>query len=118
MKVWEWVKRRWFDVRQGYSQYISIALAYVNFVLIISVKFPSESLTLLMLTIGTAAVCVSMAVGYLHRNHQMKTDMDSQFEQSRLASKLWLVWIHMLEGTATPEEIKWAKGMLERIAKP
>lgn len=113
----EWIRRRWFDVRQGYANYVSVVLAFVNFVLIISVKFNSLSLALLMLTIGPAAGFMAMSIGYAHRMHQMKTDQDSAYEQSRLAARVSLVTLKMLEGTATKEEIEWAKRLLGGIGK-
>ena len=112
----EWIRRRWFDVRQGYANYVSVVLAFVNFVLIISVKFNSLSLLLLMLTIGPAAGLMAMGIGYFHRIHQLKTDQDSTFEQSRLSAKVSLVYVKMMEGTATKEEIEWVKDLLAGIA--
>ena len=110
------MRRRWYDIRNGYSNYLAIVLAFVNFVLIVSVKFNNLSLVALMLSLGSSAAFIAMIVGYAHRIHQMKTDQDSVFEQSRLSAKVSLVVVKMLEGTATKAEIEWVKHLLAGIA--
>ena len=93
-------------------------LAFVNFVLIVKVAiFPQGSITLLMLTVGSAAVLSALLVGYLHRIYQLKTDMDSQFEQGRLAAKVSRVMLKAVLGTATKEETDWALRMLAKIGE-
>jgi len=101
----------------GYANYLSIVLGYINFVLIFSVKFQSLSLVELLLTLGLGAAMLSMGVGYVHRIHQMKTDQDSAYEQSRLAARVSIVTLKAIRGTATDEEIEWALNLLKGIAK-
>jgi hypothetical protein len=111
----QYVRERWFDVRNGYALYLSIVLGFVNFVLIVSVKFNSLSLLLLMITLGSVCLLITMAIGYIHRKHQLGTDMDSNYKKGRLAAAINLVMLKAIQGKATPEEIDWATTLLDSV---
>ena len=86
-----WVKERWFDLRNGYASYFSIVLAFINFVLIISVKFPGFDILLLAVIVGGSVAAAATWVGYLHRHNQMETDQNALFRQSTLQAKVWRI---------------------------
>jgi hypothetical protein len=113
----DWIRRRWFDLRNGYSYYIAYLATFINFILLFRVNFPSDNLFLASSIVGILGVSCATGIGYAHRKHQMKTDQDSAFEQSRLAAGAQLVLFKMIEGTATNEEITWAKNLLEGIRR-
>lgn len=113
--MFDWVKRRWFDLRNGYSYYFAIALSFVNFILIISIKFPNVSVAVLALLIGSSVAAAATAVGYGHRKKQLDTDQNSGFEHSTLAAKVEIILLKMVDGSATPEERAWAYDLLQRI---
>ncbi|MDE1824345.1 MAG: hypothetical protein KGH74_03530 [Candidatus Micrarchaeota archaeon] len=85
------MKERWFDLRNGYSAYFAIVLAFVNFILIVSVKFSGINIIVLALGIGFPVAFACVVVGYLHRNNQMETDQNVLFRQSSLQAKVWRV---------------------------
>ncbi|MDE1824665.1 MAG: hypothetical protein KGH74_05220 [Candidatus Micrarchaeota archaeon] len=99
-----WVKERWFDLRNGYASYFSIVLAFVNFILIISVKFPGFDILLLAVLVGGSVAAAATGVGYLHRHNQMETDQNALFRQSTLQAKVWRIALFGTE--AEREEIR------------
>lgn len=111
----EWFKKRWFDLRNGYSLYLSIVLGFFDFILIVSVKFPMYSIIVLILMIGTSAAAAATSIGYLHRRHQLGTDQDSAFEHMRLQASVLLTLLHATEGKATQEELRQVEKLLADI---
>jgi hypothetical protein len=110
LSLWSWVKERWFDLRNGYSAYFAIVLAFVNFVLIVSVKFPGLSIFLIAVALGSSVAAACVIVGYLHRHKQMEIDQNATFRQSTLQAKVWRVALF-----GTDEERAELKKLLEEI---
>lgn len=110
-----WTKRRWFDLRNGYGFYISIFLGFVNFCLLISVRFPNLNPYLFVPILGLGAAASATLMGYLHRKKQLRTDQDSVFEQSHLLARVNEIQLKAIIGEATDEEIAWALGLLAAI---
>ncbi len=110
-----WTKRRWFDLRNGYGFYISIFLGFVNFCLLISVKFPDLNPYVFVPLIGAVAAASATGIGYLHRKKQLRTDQDSVFEQSHLLAGVNEIQLKAILGKATDEEITWALNLLAAI---
>ncbi len=110
-----WTKRRWFDLRNGYGFYISIFLGFVNFCLLISVKFPELNPYFFVPLIGIVAATAATGIGYLHRKKQLRTDQDSTFEQSHLLARVYEIQLKAILGRATDEEIAWALHLLAAI---
>lgn len=112
-----WTKRRWFDLRNGYGFYISIFLGFVNFCLLISVKFPALNPYLFVPMVGMGAAASATGIGYLHRKKQLRTDQDSVFEQSHLMARVNEIQLKAILGRATENEIEWALQLLAAIRK-
>jgi hypothetical protein len=110
-----WTKRRWFDLRNGYGFYISIFLGLVNFCLLFSVKFPSLNPYIFVPLIGAVAAVSATGIGYVHRKTQLRTDLDSVFEQSHLLARINEIQLKAILGKATDEEIAWALNLLSAI---
>jgi hypothetical protein len=110
-----WTKRRWFDLRNGYGLYVSIFLGFVNFCILISVKFPGLNPYVFIPLIGVGAVASATGIGYLHRKNQLRIDQDSTFEQSRLLARVYEIQLKATLGKATDEEIAWALNLLAKI---
>lgn len=110
-----WTKRRWFDLRNGYGFYISIFLGFVNFCLLISVKFPELNPYAFVPLVGIAAAGSATGIGYLHRKKQLRTDQDSVFEQSHLMARVDEIQLKAILGRATDEELAWALNLLAAI---
>lgn len=87
----KWIRRRWFDFRQGHSTYLIFAMSFIQFV-IISYTLAVERFSILeqifpaMWMWATffilAYVPAAVFVGYAHRKFQMPTET----EQTALAS--------------------------------
>ena len=78
MKLRQFVKNRWLELRIGASTYFSYLVAFVSLVLLISVKFPDTGI----LTYVVFAILLSsgeIAIGHFHLKVQQTTDVKLQF---------------------------------------
>lgn len=80
-----WFKKRWLELRMGYSSYLAYGLSFFNLMLLLSIRFGGFFVGY----IGTfvAAVLVFMGIstpaivlGHLHLKHQQKTDILLEYE--------------------------------------
>jgi hypothetical protein len=116
MTLYDWIRNRWYDLRNGFFLYLSMVLSYVNFVLIFSVKFPEADPRIFVPVIGLAVEFAAISVGYLHRRHQLQTDQDAAFRRSSpLAIRLSKIGLKAITGKATQQEIDWAINIYELI---
>ncbi len=114
----EWIRRRWFDLRNGHALYLVFVLQFVQFVLVLYIKFPD--INIYSFAIVLLLVYSSLATGigyYYHRKRQLQTDQDSVFEQSRLAASVSEVMLKAVIGKVTNDEIDYALNLLSRIKK-
>jgi len=73
---WQWAKNRWTELRFGFANYLSLAVSFVNLVLLVSLKFDYSGFSLLLLTLAMfiGLSSVSIVLGHVHRLYQQDTD--------------------------------------------
>ena len=121
-----WWKRRWFEFRSGHSMYLSFALTFVNFLLIVyrllieqvpflNVVFPNLwtfALLLLMIYFPLA-----VAIGHWHRTLQLPTESNIGFMASPLFAKVYRIQMQIMQGTAKKEEVEEMMNLLKQVEK-
>lgn len=119
-----WVRRRWFDFRQGHSYYLIFALSFGNFILIfhrlLIERIPALNEILGNLGIFTmifvlSYIPIAVAIGAWHRKSQMKIDVDVALRQNPLFAKMIRVLLDAQTGKASKEEIEEFRNLLKRI---
>jgi hypothetical protein len=111
----EWGRRRWTDIRNGFSLYIGLTVGFVDFVLLVRLNFPSLYVYTPLMAIGLIAIAGT--VGYAHRIFQWGTDNNSAYEQAPLSARMTKTILKAITGSATKEEIDWAIEKLSVIEK-
>ncbi len=119
-----WLRRRWYDFRQGHSVYLIFGLTFANFVLIfhrlliervpiLDELFPD--LWAFVITFVLIYVPVAIVVGAWHRRTQLRVDSEVQMRQNPLWAKMFGLFIDIQTGKASKEEIENLRGLLKRI---
>lgn len=119
-----WVKRRWFDFRQGHSVYLIFLLTFANFVLIfhrlliervdfLNVIF--KDLWVFILVFIVIYIPVSILIGSWHRKNQLKIEADVMMRQNPLLAKMFRVLLDAQTGKVTNEEIEEMRILLKSI---
>ena len=119
-----WIRRRWFDFRQGHSYYLIFALSFGNFILIfhrlLIERIPALNEVLGNLGIFTmifvlSYIPIAVAIGAWHRKSQMKIDVDLALRQNPLFAKMIRVLLDAQTGKASKEEIEEFRKLLKKI---
>jgi len=118
------IRRRWFDFRQGHSYYLIFALSFANFILIfyrlLIEQIPElneifSSLWIFVLVFILLYIPIAIEIGAWHRKTQLKIEADVSLKQSPLFCRVLGTIIDIQMGTATKEEIKELRKMLKKI---
>ena len=119
-----WIRRRWFDFRQGHSYYLIFALSFGNFILIfhrlLIERIPALNEILGNLGIFTmifvlSYIPIAIVIGAWHRRSQMKIEVDVALRQNPLFAKMIRVLLDAQTGKATKEEIEEFRKLLKQI---
>ena len=119
-----WIRRRWFDFRQGHSYYLIFALSFGNFILIfhrlLIERIPALNEMLGNLGIFTmifvlSYIPIAVVIGAWHRKSQMKIEVDVALRQNRLFAKMIRVLLDAQTGKASKEEIEEFRKVLKQI---
>jgi hypothetical protein len=72
----KWIRYRWTEMRWGFGNYLSLAVTFANFVLLVALKFDIQGIGFALLTVGlfVSLSSVSVVFGFLHRRYQQDTD--------------------------------------------
>ena len=119
-----WMRRRWFDFRQGHSVYLIFLLSFSNFILIfhrllvervevLNVIF--SELWMFVVVFILAYVPVAIIIGAWHRRTQLKVDAEVAIRQNPLWAKMFRILIDMQTGKASKEEIESIRNLLTSI---
>ena len=110
-----WIKRRWFDFRQGHSLYLIFILTFSNFVLIfhrlLIERVPAleqifSDLWVFIVVFVLAYLPIAILVGAWHRKRQMKIDQEFQIRENPMLAKMFRMVIDIQTGKAPKEEIE------------
>ena len=119
-----WIKRRWYDFRNGHGIYLIFALTFSNFVLIFyrllieRVPFLDEIFTdlwLFMIIFVLIYVPVAVLIGHWHKKTQMKVETEVVTRQNPLIAKFFRIIIDIQTGKATEKEVNDVRELLKSI---
>ena len=121
-----WIRRRWFDFRQGHGVYLIFAMAFANFILIFyrllieRVEILGQifsSLWIFVIVFIGIYIPVAGLIGYWHRKTQMRVETEQTMRQNPLMAKNFRMIIDMLDGKATKKQIEDFRSYLFSIEK-
>jgi len=121
-----WLRRRWFDFRQGHSIYLIFAMAFANFVLIFyrllieRVEILGNifsSLWIFIFVFLMIYIPVALLIGYWHRKTQMRVEQEQAMRQNPMMARNFRMLIDILEDKASKEEIEDFRNLLKSIEK-
>ena len=121
-----WLRRRWFDFRQGHSIYLIFAMAFANFVLIFyrllieNVEILGNifsSLWIFIFVFLMIYIPVALLIGYWHRKTQMRVEQEQSMRQNPMMARNFRMLVDILENKATKEEIEDFRNLLKSIEK-
>ena len=119
-----WVRRRWYDFRQGHGMYLVFAMSFVNFVLIFyrllieQIDFLGDlfsNLWIFLLIFLTLYIPTAVLIGNWHRKTQMRIEHEQSMKQSPLMAKNFRVLLDLLEGKASTKEVEELRKFLKSI---
>ena len=120
------LRRRWFDFRQGHGLYLIFILSFANFLLIfhrlLIERVPAlneifSDLWFFAVFFILIYIPIAIIVGAWHRKTQLKTEADVVFQQSPLFSKIFGLIIDLQTGKAKEEEIDEIRKLLRKISE-
>jgi len=121
-----WVRRRWYDFRNGHSLYLIFILTFSNFVLIFHrllierIPFLDEVFSQLwVFVIGFVLIYIPLAVliGHWHKRTQLRIDTEMMVRQNPLAARCWRVIIDLQTGKASEKDVDSLRELLKSIEK-
>ncbi len=121
-----WIRRRWWDFRQGHSTYLIFLLTFMNFVLIayrllieripfIQELFPQ--LWIFVLTFVLVYIPLSIIIGNWHRRTQLRVESTINILENPLWAKMFRTMLDIQTGRASKEEIEKVRELLLSIEK-
>ena len=121
-----WIRRRWWEFRQGHSIYLIFMLTFVNFILIAyrllieKVAIFKELIPELWMFATLFIICYIPAatlIGFWHRRTQLRVETTLVNQQNPILAKMIRTLLDVQTGIASEEEIKEFRNMLEKIEK-
>lgn len=110
-----WMKRRWFDFRNGHSLYLIFALTGANFILIFH-RLLIERVPMLDAIFGNLIVFtiifiivyipIAILIGTWHRKYQLRVDVEQNMRQNLILTKMFRTMLDIQTGEASKEEIE------------
>jgi len=119
-----WVRRRWYDFRQGHGMYLVFAMSFVNFVLIFyrllieQIDFLGDlfsNLWIFLVIFLALYIPTAVLIGNWHRKTQMRIEHEQSMKQSPLMAKNFRVILDLLEGKASTKEVEELRKFLKSI---
>ena len=121
-----WVRRRWWEFRQGHSIYLIFILTFVNFILI-SYRLLIEKITIFKelipelwifaLIFISIYIPAAILIGVWHRRTQLRVETTLVNQQNPVLAKMIRTLLDVQTGKASQEEIKEFREMLQKIEK-
>jgi len=122
----DWIRRRWWEFRQGHSTYLIFLLTFMNFVLIAyrllieKIPFIQElfpQLWIFVLTFVLVYIPLSIIIGNWHRRTQLRVETTINVLENPLLAKMFRTMLDIQTGKASKEEIEKARELLLNIEK-
>ena len=121
-----WMRRRWWEFRQGHSVYLIFMLTFVNFILIsyrlLIEKIPIfnnifPDLWIFALLFIIIYVPLAVIIGIWHRKTQLRVETTIVNQQNPILAKMIRTLLDVQTGRASKEEIEKFRKMLTDIEK-
>ena len=120
----EWMRRRWWEFRQGHGIYLIFLLTFVNFILI-SYRLLIEKIPFLNNLIPELWVFVIMFLGFYipaailigswHRRTQLRVENTVMMEQNPFFAKMFRTMLDVQTKKASEKEIEEFREFLTKI---
>lgn len=120
----DWLRRRWYDFRQGHSVYLIFLLTFANFILIFHrllierVEFLHgifKELWVFVLVFIVIYIPASIIIGSWHRKTQLKVEADIMIRQNPLWAKMFRTLLDVQTGKISNEELEEMRTLLKKI---
>ena len=121
-----WIRRRWWEFRQGHSIYLIFILTFVNFILI-AYRLLIEKITIFKelipelwifaLIFISVYIPAAILIGVWHRRTQLRVETTLVNQQNPVLAKMIRTLLDVQTGKASQEEIKEFRNMLTKIEK-
>ena len=121
-----WMRRRWWEFRQGHSVYLIFMLTFTNFILISyrllieKIPFFKElvpDLWVFAITFIAFYLPAAILIGYWHRKTQLRVETTLVQQQNPVLARMVRTLLDVQTGRASEEEIKEFRDMLKTIEK-
>ena len=121
-----WIRRRWWEFRQGHSIYLIFILTFINFVLIAyrllieRVSYFKEifpELWIFALLFILCYIPAAVLIGFWHRRTQLRVETTIIQQQNPLMAKMFRTLLDVQTGKASESEIQEFRNMLLGIEK-
>ena len=121
-----WIRRRWWEFRQGHSIYLIFVLTFINFILIAyrllieRVSYFKEifpELWIFALLFISIYIPTAILIGYWHRKTQLRIEATIIQQQNPLMAKMFRTLLDVQTGKASENEIQEFRNMLLGIEK-
>ena len=121
-----WIRRRWWEFRQGHSIYLIFILTFINFVLIAyrllieRVSYFKEifpELWIFALLFILCYIPAAVLIGFWHRRTQLRVETTMIQQQNPLMAKMFRTLLDVQTGKASESEIQEFRNMLLGIEK-
>jgi len=119
-----WIRRRWWEFRQGHSIYLIFALTFINFILI-SYRLLIEKIAIFKelipelwifaLIFILVYIPAAILVGVWHRRTQLRVETTLVNQQNPVLAKMIRTLLDVQTGKASQEEIQEFRTMLIKI---
>ena len=120
----EWVRRRWWEFRQGHTIYLIFLLTFMNFILI-SYRLLIEKIPFLNNLIPELWIFIIMFLGFYipaailigiwHRRTQLRVENTITLEQNPFFAKMFRTMLDVQTKKASENEIKEFREFLTKI---
>jgi len=120
----EWIRRRWWEFRQGHSIYLIFLLTFVNFILI-SYRLLIEQIPFLNNLIPELWIFIIMFLGFYipaailigiwHRRTQLQVENTITLEQNPFFAKIFRTMLDVQTKKASENEIEEFRKKLDKI---
>lgn len=121
-----WMKRRWWEFRQGHSVYLVFMLTFSNFILIgyrlliEKITFFKElfpELWIFAVMFMVFYIPIAIIIGFWHRKTQLRVETTLVLQHNPILAKMIRTLLDVQTGKAKEEEIEEFRKMLTKIEK-
>ena len=122
----DWIRRRWFEFRQGHSIYLAFILSFSNFILIsyrlLIERIPTlqsifSELWIFVIFFIIIYIPAAILIGHWHRTTQLRVDTTMFIVNNPMMARFFRILIDMQLGKASKEEIEEVRRLLLDIER-